>query len=61
MTLRSQIEEAAFWEGLACVACAATYEQEEAKASECPECGAHLVPAADLVALLARVEVDEAE
>lgn len=61
MTLRSQIEEAAFWGGYACVACAQTKEEGEAREEGlvCSGCGAQLTPASDLVALLARVEADE--
>lgn len=53
MTLRSDIEEAAFWEGRVCVGCLETYESLE---PTCPDCGGPLIEAAGVVRLLESIE-----
>lgn len=54
MTLRSKINEAAFWHEHICINCDARFEQPETL--DCAECGGELVSAENLKGLVERLE-----
>lgn len=62
MTLREDVEAAAFWEGWVCLACdhTSTEEEDHDEGDECPECGTKgLVSAKRLERFLERVYEDD--
>lgn len=63
--LRKKLEQAAFWDGWACVAClhVAAEEEDHERGDGCPECdqAGTLVPALMLLGAIVEVEADDPE
>lgn len=61
MTLRSQITEAAFWDGSICLRCLYINEEGE-ELDGCPQCGNECFTSAkEVIALVETLERDEEE
>lgn len=61
-TLRTKIEEAAFWDGMVCLACGEVFPEEVPDIHEepCPECGRlGLFGAKRTLTFLERVEAED--
>lgn len=62
MSIRKEVDEAAFWDGYTCLSCTHTVPEDEDTDSGCPKCGADgLVSAALLTRFLDRLEADEGD